>query len=103
MPPAPATRNQPKSAGNPGEDSCCLFTSNYEALRPQLESDQCFGIRFYAMRNEDGTPEADCRINGEDHEPGMASLREYVATWPGSGFEYRKQYVLLHSHPSRDG
>jgi hypothetical protein len=87
--------------------ACCFLTRNHDTFLPHLQSDEFLGIRFYAMRNEDGTPEADCRLNGEDYEPGMASLRDYVATWPGSGFEFRKQYVVLHTphppHPSRDG
>ncbi len=55
------------------------------------------------MRDESGAPGADCRINGEDYEPGMEALRAYVATWPGAGVEYRKQYVFLHTsnHVSR--
>jgi hypothetical protein len=43
------------------------------------------------MRDEDGTPGADCRINGEDYESGMEALRSYVATWPEAGLEFRKQ------------
>ena len=27
----------------------------------------------------------------------MEALRSYVATWSGSGFESRKQYVFLHT------
>ena len=91
-----------RESGAAGEEdhafcSCCFVTQNYEAFRSQLESDECVGIRFYAARYADGSPKADCRINGEDHEPGMASLRDYVARWPGSGFEFRKQYVLIHT------
>jgi hypothetical protein len=77
--------------------NCCFLTRNFEAFRSQLEDDGCFGIRFYAMRDENGTPGADCRINGEDYGPGMEALRSYVASWPGSGFEFRKQYVFLHT------
>ncbi len=77
--------------------NCCFLTRNFEAFRSQLEGEGCFGIRFYALRDEDGTPGADCRINGEDYAPGMEALRSYVESWPGSGFEFRKQYVLLHT------
>jgi hypothetical protein len=79
--------------------TCCFLTRNFEAFRSQIEGDGCFGIRFYAMRDKDGTAAADCRINGEDYEPGMEALRSYVATWPGAGLEFRKQYVLLHTIP----
>jgi hypothetical protein len=77
--------------------TCCLLTRNFEAFRAQLEGNETLGIRLYAMRGQDGQPGADCRINGEDYEPGIASLRAYVATWPQAGFEFRKQYVLLYT------
>ena len=54
-------------------------------------------VGFEERRDQDGTAGADCRINGEDYEPGMAALRAYVATWPGRGFEFRKQYVFIHT------
>ena len=76
----------------------CLVFGDDHAIddgRAQIEGDGYFGIRFYAMRDQDGAPGADCRINGEDYEPGMAALRSYVDTWPGSGFEFRKQYVFV--------
>jgi hypothetical protein len=77
--------------------NCCFLTRNFEAFRAQLEGDGYFGIRFYALREEDGTLGADCRVNGEDYEPGIEALRSYVATWPGEGFEFRKQYVFIHT------
>jgi len=97
--PPPADKTADESAGGCEHAfcNCCFLTRNFEAFRAQLEGDGCVGIRFYAMRDEDGTPAADCRINGEDYEPGMQALRCYVATWPGHGFEFRKQYVLLHT------
>jgi len=76
---------------------CCLFTSTFKAFRPQLESDGFFALRMYAARNERGGAEADCRINGHDHRPGMAELKKYVKTWPQAGFEFRKQYVVIRS------
>jgi hypothetical protein len=99
----------PPAAGGEGGDenartddehsfcNCCFLTRNFEAFRSQIEGDGCFGIRFYATRNKDGAPAADCRINGEDYEPGMGALRSYVATWPEAGFEFRKQYVFIHT------
>jgi hypothetical protein len=82
--------------------TCCLLTRNFEAFRSQIESNQTLGIRFYAMRDQDGKSGADCRINGEDYEPGMESLRTYVGTWPEAGFEFRKQYVLLYTMSNPD-
>lgn len=85
------------SAGN--EDHafcpCCLFTNNFEAFQEMIEGDGFFGLRLYAARNEDGTPQADCRINGSDFEPGAEALRNYTQTWPAAGLEFRKQYVIL--------
>lgn len=75
--------------------SCCLLTRSFEAFKPLFEADVFFGLRLFASRGTDGMPEADCRVNGEDWEAGALALREYVTTWPGSGFEFRKQYVIL--------
>ena len=36
--------------------NCCFLTRNFDAFRSQIEGDDCFGIRFYAMRESDGTP-----------------------------------------------
>jgi hypothetical protein len=71
------------------------------AFQALLETDDFYGIRFYAMRDADGNPQADCRVNGEDWEPGAAALREYVAKWPERGFEFRKQYVVLQTVAGR--
>lgn len=76
---------------------CCLLTNSMEAFMSAFEVNDTFGIRFFASRDENGQPQADCRVNGEDWEPGMAALRKYVRTWPGSGFEFRKQYVVMRS------
>ena len=97
-PPQPSTGDgDAQGEGEHAFCTCCFLTRNYEAFRSHIEGDGCFGIRFYAMRNEDGSPGADCRINGEDYPLGMEALRSYVGTWPGAGFEFRKQYVLVHT------
>lgn len=103
--PSPAPlRQEAATEGEEGEQCethsfcpCCFLTRSFEAFRSQIEGDGYFGIRFYGMRDADGTPGADCRINGEDYEPGAVSVRRDVATWEGSGFEFRKQYVFLHT------
>ena len=74
---------------------CCLFTHGIESFQPLLQEDEVLGVRLFASRNADGTFEADCRVNGEDYPDGAAALREYAATWAGTGFEFRKQYVVL--------
>jgi hypothetical protein len=74
---------------------CCLFTNSFEAFRSHIEGDQVFCLRLLAQRDGDGNPGADCRVNGEDWEPGAEALRAYVATWPAAGFELRKQLVIL--------
>ncbi|UXI68923.1 DUF6348 family protein [Tahibacter amnicola] len=75
---------------------CCLFTSGHEAFFPVVSAPGFYAIRLFAARHEDGEISADCRINGEDFEPGAEALRRYVATWPGEGFTFRKQYVVAH-------
>jgi hypothetical protein len=74
---------------------CCLFTNSFEAFKPLLDSDGLYGLRLFAMRNEEGLAEADCRVNGEDFAPGKAALIKYAQSWPQRGFEFRKQYVIL--------
>ncbi|HVW02307.1 MAG TPA: DUF6348 family protein [Planctomycetaceae bacterium] len=74
---------------------CCLLTNSYEAFRPLIEADQLFGLRMFALRDAEANVAADCRVNGEDFEPGAEGLRAYAATWPPAGYEHRKQYVVL--------
>jgi len=74
---------------------CCLLTSSFEAFKELVESTRFYGLRLYAMRNQSGNPQADCRVNGNDWEKGAEALRTYVGTWPKAGVEFRKQYVVL--------
>jgi hypothetical protein len=78
---------------------CCLLTNTMKAFMPIIETDGYFGLRLFAMRNEDGSASADCRINGEEFEPGKEALRSYVDNWPAKGFEFRKQYVVVQNSP----
>ncbi|MBN9661173.1 MAG: hypothetical protein J0H49_23475 [Acidobacteria bacterium] len=75
--------------------SCCLFTSSVESFRPLLESHGFFALRLYAARKPDGSCLADCRVNGVPHPEGQQALLQYAKSWPGSGLEYRKQYILI--------
>lgn len=47
----------------------------------------------FSVNYNDGS--ADCCVNGEDYTPGIDALRAYATTWPGTGSEFRKQYVLI--------
>jgi Family of unknown function (DUF6348) len=76
---------------------CCLLTRSFETFRELIEGDGFYGLRLYAMRDSEGIPQADCRVNGDYWEKGAQALRDYVTTWPEAGFEFRKQYVVLHS------
>jgi hypothetical protein len=80
---------------------CCLLTRSIDAFRSLIQDEGFYGIRMFAARGEDGTPEADCRVNGEDWEDGERELCKYAATWPDAGYEFRKQYVVLHSYAGR--
>jgi hypothetical protein len=103
-PPPPAN---PGPGGDPGATvgegdahpfcSCCFLTRSFEAFKDLVEDTGFFGIRFFAVRDEQGLTEADCRVNGEDWEIGAEALRKYAATWPEAGYEFRKQYVVLHT------
>jgi len=77
----------------------CLITDSGKALMSEIFSNGTRGLRFFAMRNESGEVSADCRINGEDFEPGAEALKAYAATWPQRGFETRKQYALIEPKP----
>jgi hypothetical protein len=62
-----------------------------------IEGTSFYGLRLFATRDGKGAKQADCRVNGNDWEKGAEALRKYVTTWPGTGFEFRKQYVVLHT------
>ena len=74
---------------------CCLLTNTFPAFEAHLKGTDLFALRLFAMRDSQGEVHADCRINGEDFFPGAEALRAYVGTWPGTEFEFRKQYVVI--------
>jgi hypothetical protein len=74
---------------------CCLLTKSFEAFRGMIEGEGLYCLRLLAMRNPEGAPLSDCRVNGEDFEPGAEAIRAYVRSWPDLGFEMRKQLVVL--------
>jgi hypothetical protein len=76
---------------------CCLLTRSFQAFEHLLKDEATYCIRFFAARDQDGQTHADCRVNGEDFEPGAKALREYATTWAEAGYEFRKQYVVLQS------
>lgn len=79
---------------------CCLLTNTFRAFETHLKGSDLFALRLFAMRDSQGEVHADCRINGEDFEPGAEALRTYVGTWPGTEFEFRKQYVVIFNQPT---
>lgn len=74
---------------------CCMLTNSFETFRELIEDSSVYGIRLFAMRDANGDPQADCRVNGNDWDKGTEALRKYVGTWPEAGFEMRKQYVVV--------
>jgi hypothetical protein len=74
---------------------CCLLTNSFEAFRELIEGNGFYALRMFAMRDQSGTPQADCRVNGNDFQKGAEALRDYANSWPKHGFEFRKQYVVL--------
>jgi hypothetical protein len=97
--PPPAPASQPASAEEHPFCACCMFTNSFEPFRSIVQGEGFHGIRLYAARDENGIPQADCRVNGIDFELGAAALRKYVGTWPQIGFEFRKQYIVLQDVP----
>jgi hypothetical protein len=74
---------------------CCFLTKSFDAFREFIEGEGFYGLRFFAARDREDKPQADCRVNGQDYAKGAEALRQYVKSWPAAGFEFRKQYVLL--------
>ena len=83
---------------------CCLVTNNFEALSQYINGTGVHGIRLFALRDQNGKAAADCRVDGLDYDDGAQSLAGYAGTWPDCGYEFRKQYVLVHNAaPGDDG
>ncbi|WP_051945667.1 DUF6348 family protein [Verrucomicrobium sp. BvORR106] len=80
---------------------CCLFTNTHEAFKEILAGTSFHGIRLFAVRNADGSLEADCRVDGREWQAGEEALLQYAETWPDRGFEYRKQYVGIQNWPGQ--
>jgi len=76
-------------------------THRHHYDRTKLLDNNFYGIRLFAMRDEQGAHVADCRVNGVDWDPGKQAVAKYVSSWPDLGFEFRKQYVVLHTWPNR--
>ncbi|MBK8093271.1 MAG: hypothetical protein IPK32_15100 [Verrucomicrobiaceae bacterium] len=79
---------------------CCLTTACMKELKPYIEGTGFTGVRYFVMRDNEGNLNADCRVNGLEFDPGKAALIRYAESWPGTGFQYRKQYVVVHDHSS---
>ena len=78
---------------------CCPFTRSMEAFEPLIKSQENYAIRIFASRDDEGETDADCRVNGEDWDGALESLKNYAATWQGSGMMFRKQYIIIRNAP----
>ncbi|HEY1695677.1 MAG TPA: DUF6348 family protein [Polyangiaceae bacterium] len=78
---------------------CCMWMNCFEALEPLLQRDATCGVRLYAARAPGGAAIADCRVDGEDFEPGKLALAAYARTWPDRGLQFRKQYAIVQPLP----
>lgn len=78
----------------------CMTTRIQDALCERLSPAGCSGIGLVAVRDAEGALAAECRINGERFEPGVARLLAYAQSWPARGFEYRQQYVVIRPLPA---
>ena len=63
------------SVESQGEDAhpfcpCCLLTNTAAAFRLLSEGDGFHGLRLFAAQDQNGRPQVDCRVNGEDWEQG---------------------------------
>jgi hypothetical protein len=97
----PPPTDAPADDQHPPFCACCLFTKSMLAFEQELmHSNGPFAIRLFASRHPDGQPDADCRINGQDHAAGKSALTAYAATWAPAGYEFRKQYVIIQDDPA---
>jgi hypothetical protein len=78
---------------------CCLFTNAGHAFKHFVESEHFHALRLLALRDPNGAPSADCRVNGEEYDEGKAALAAYAARWPFNGVEMWKQYVIVQDWP----
>lgn len=81
---------------------CCLLTRSFLAFKELFEADKFFGVRLFALRDAEGVPGADCRVNGEDYQIGVDALKSYAEGWPPAGYEFRKQYVIFQTVENTD-
>lgn len=81
---------------------CCLVTRSFLAFKELFEADKFFGVRLFALRDAEGVPGADCRVNGEDYQAGADALKSYAEAWPAAGYEFRKQYVIFQTVENAD-
>jgi hypothetical protein len=93
---------QPDDPGHPF-CPCCMLQETFEALQPVLLDDAPHGVRLFAMRHADGSVDADCRVDGDDFPAGVEALRDYAASWPGRGAEFRKQYLVMRTLADDEG
>lgn len=87
-------QRQPRTEGAVFGPSLCL-TDSPATFVGQIEGDGLFGLKFYGVRQSSGTVGADCRVNGNEFDPGKKALAKYVRTWPGREPRAEKQYVVI--------
>ena len=96
-PPAHYAENPADSGEEHPFCACCLVTNNYESFEDLISADTVHGVRLFVLRDQSGSAQADCRVDGIEHDAGEHALKNYAETWPQRGYEYRKQYVLVHT------
>ncbi|RRD39218.1 hypothetical protein EII29_08220 [Leptotrichia sp. OH3620_COT-345] len=76
---------------------CCFFTKSMEVFSKQMrDSGKSYAIRLFALKEPDGTLDADVRINGEEYPQAEEYLKKYAATWKNCDIiKFRKQYVII--------
>lgn len=93
-------------AGDSGEQPCCrdcLFTMSLPALLPLMARPKSFALKLVAAKDEDGTTNADCRLNGEDVPEAMETIARAAKGWPAAkGLQLRRQYLYFKAPPRLD-
>lgn len=74
-----------------------IFLSMFDLITGALLSERgAYGIKYFAMQNEKGNVQLDCRLNCHDWEDGKVELEKYISNWEiQNETHWRKQYVLV--------
>ncbi len=74
-----------------------IFLSMFDLITGTLLNEKgAYGIKYFAMQDEKGNVELDCRLNCHNWEDGKMELEKYVSNWEiQNEAHWIKQYILI--------